>query len=135
MADIYLKKSDIDSDIIFDLVVNDNDVKKDETYITASLLSIFTDASKEQIGKYIDGKIVGNKHYNIDKLSDANVKLYKDGLTDALAWLKEDKIVSDYTIELFKFGNRLDVKIDFYTNKGDIDTIRYSLDESLDILT
>jgi len=42
MADLYLKKEDLELDLLFDLVVEDNDVEKDDTYITASLLSIFT---------------------------------------------------------------------------------------------
>jgi len=134
MADIYLEKQDLETDLLFDLVVENNDLKKDNTCITASLLSIFTDASQKQIGTQIDGKILGNENYNVDKLSQENIKAHEDGLIKALQWLIDDSIVTKIEIETEKVGNRLNVKIVFTTDAENEDNLIYSLDESLEIL-
>lgn len=134
MADIYLKKQDVELDLLFDLVVENNDLVKDNTYLTASMLSIFTDASKPQIGTQIDGKILGNENYNVDKLSQENIKAYEYGLIKALQWLIDDSIVTKIDIETEKVGNRLNVKIVFTTDAENEDNLIYSLDESLEIL-
>lgn len=135
MADLYLKKEDLELDLLFDLVVEDNDVEKDDTYITASLLSIFTDASKPQIGTQIDGQILGNTEYNLNKLSEENIKAYEDGLRVALQWLLDDKIITKLEISTEKDGNRLDVVITFTTDSENQDNLIYSLDEKLEILS
>ena len=134
MADIYLKKQDLDLDLLFDIVVDNNTIKEDNTYVTAALLSIFTDASKPQLGTQIDGKTLGNKNYNIDKLSTDNIKSYEDGLKESLQWLIDDKIVTKVQISTQKNGNRLDVKITFTTDSENENNLIYSLDEKLDIL-
>ena len=134
MADLYLKKEDLELDLLFDLVVEDNDVQKDDTYITASLLSIFTDASQAQIGTQIDGQILGNTEYNLNKLSEENIKAYEDGLRVALQWLLDDKIVTKIEISTEKDGNRLNVAITFTTDSENQDNLIYSLDEKLEIL-
>ena len=134
MADIYIEKKDLDLDLLFDLVVEDNDLKKDNTYITAAMMSIFTDASKPQIGTQIDGKILGNENYNIDKLSQENIKAYEDGILKAVQWLIDDSIVTNIVVETEKTGNRLDVNITFTTDSENDDNLKYSLDESLNIL-
>jgi len=134
MADIYLKKQDLELDLLFDFVVENNDLQKDNTYITASMLSIFTDASQRQIGTQIDGKILGNKNYNVDKLSDDNIKDYESGLLEALQWLLDDRIVTNIEILTEKAGNRLDIKITFTTDSENSDNLIYSLDENLEIL-
>jgi len=135
MADLYLKKEDLELDLLFDLVVEDNDVEKDDTYITASLLSIFTDASKPQIGTQIDGQILGNTEYNLNKLSEENIKAYEDGLRVALQWLLDDKIVAKIEISTEKDGNRLNIQITFTTDSENQDNLIYSLDEKLEILS
>ncbi len=96
--DLYIKKEDLETDIYFDAVLSSNDLKKDSSYVTASLMCIFTDGSKNQIGTQIDGKVFGNKNYNIDKLSVENIKNYEDGLYECLQWLIDDKIVSSIFI-------------------------------------
>jgi len=134
MADIYLKKEDLELDLLFDMVVENNDLQTDNTYVTASLLSIFTDASQPQIGTQIDGKILGNKNYNLDKLNEENIKAYEDGLKESLQWLLDDKIVTNIQISTEKNGNRLDIKITFTTDSENEDNLIYSLDEKLEIL-
>ena len=134
MADIYLKKQDVELDLLFDLVVENNDLQKDNTYVTASLLSIFTDASQRQIGTQIDGKTLGNKNYNVDKLSIDNIKDYESGLLESLQWLLDDRIVTNIDIETEKIGNRLNIKITFTTDSENEDNLIYSLDENLEIL-
>ncbi len=132
--DIYLEKKDLEVDLLFDMVVENNDIKSDPTYITASLLCIFTDASQKQIGTQIDGKILGNLNYNVDKLSQENVKAYEDGLKSALQWLIDDSIVRNIAILTQKQGNRLDVSITFTTDTDNKDNLIFSLDQELDIL-
>lgn len=134
MADIYIKKQDMEDDIFFDMIVENNDLLKDNTYLTASLMSIFTDASIKQIGTQIDGNTVGNKEYNVDKLSVENIKNYEDGLKESLKWLIVDKIVTKIEISTFKQGNRLDVEITFTTDAENEDNLKFSLDENMDIL-
>lgn len=135
MADIYLSKKDLDTDILFDIVEKDNDILRDDSYLTASILCIFTDASTHQIGEQIDGIVIGNREYHIEKLSDENIKKNEDGIREALQWLIDDEIVSKIDIESIKNGNRLDRKITFTTMKGTNDNLIYSLDEKLNILT
>ena len=134
MADIFLKKEDLEDDLLFDIVVDNNDLVKDDTYITASLISIFTDASQPQIGTQIDGKTLGNENYNIDKLSQENIKAYEDGILKATQWLIDDSIVTNIIVETEKVGNRLNVKIVFTTDSENEDNLIYSLDESLELL-
>ena len=134
MADIYLKKEDLENDLLFDMVVDNNDLQRDDTYITASMISIFTDASKPQIGTQIDGKILGNENYNIDKLSQENIKAYEDGILKAVQWLIDDSIVTNIIVETEKIGNRLNVKIVFTTDSENENNLIYSLDESLELL-
>jgi len=132
--DIYVKKQDLESDIFFDAIVSDNSLEKDDTYITASLMCIFTDGSKKQIGTQIDGSILGNKNYNIKKLSVENVKNYEDGILESLEWLIDDEIVTTIEIETEKSGNLLKVRIVFNGNSESENNLIYSLDENLDIL-
>lgn len=132
--DIYLKKEDIEQDLIFDLAIENNSAKSDNTYLAASLMSIFTDASKPQIGTQIDGKVLGNTEYNIDKLSQENIKKYEKGLRASLKWLLDDKIVTKINIFTEKTGNRLDVSITFTTDSENSDNLKYSLDEKFEIL-
>ena len=132
--DIYLEKKDLEVDLLFDMVVENNDIKSDPTYITASLLCIFTDASQKQIGTQIDGKILGNLNYNVDKLSQENIKAYEDGLKSALQWLIDDSIVRNIAILTQKQGNRLDVSITFTTDTDNKDNLIFSLDGELNIL-
>lgn len=132
--DLYVKKEDLETDIIFDLVVGDNDVSKDGSYLTASLLSIFTDGSKPQIGTQIDGSIIGNMNYNISKLSEENIKNYKNGLIKSLKWLITDRIVLSYIVEVEKKANRLNIKITFKKIDDDTDSLIYSLDENFELL-
>ena len=134
MADIYLQKQDLETDLLFDIVVENNDIKLDNTYATAALLSIFTDASERQIGTQIDGSTVGNKNYNVDKLSTENIKAYKDGTLAALQWLISDGIVKTITVETEKIRNRLNVRIEFDTDAENELNLIYSLDESMEIL-
>ena len=132
--DIYVKKQDLESDIFFDAIVSDNSLEKDDTYITASLMCIFTDGSKKQIGTQIDGSILGNKNYNIKKLSVENIKNYEDGILESLEWLIDDEIVTTIEIETEKSGNLLKVRIVFNGNSESENNLIYSLDENLDIL-
>lgn len=134
MADIYIKKQDLETDIFFDAIIDNNDFKRDNTYVTASLMSIFTDASKKQIGTQIDGKTIGNLEYNIDKLSTDRIKAYKQGLYDATQWIKDDGIVTAINIETEKDGNLLKVAITFTTDNDNEDNLIFSLDENLEIL-
>lgn len=134
MADIYIKKQDLETDIFFDAIVSSNDLEKDNTYITASLMCIFTDASQKQIGEQIDGTIVGNKKYNVDKLSAENIKAYEEGILQSLSWLIEDGIVISISIETEKQGNLLKVAIAFKTDSENETNLKYSLDENLEIL-
>ena len=61
MADIYLNNSNIDFiDTFFDVEVDGNNLVTDDTLRTATLISIFTDASIPQIGTQIDGNTYGN---------------------------------------------------------------------------
>ena len=134
MADLYLKKQNLETDIFFDTVVENNDILKDDSYLSASLISIFTDASKHQIGIFIDGGELGNKYYNLNKLSKEAIKENEDGLRDALQWLIDDGIVKEISISSLKYGNRLDRTITFTTNNETQDNLMYSLDENIGIL-
>ena len=135
MADIFLNKKVLDNvDIFFDIELDGNDLKKDDTILTATLISIFTDASKPQIGTQIDGNTLGNPYYNLNKLSDENIKKYKEGILIALKWLIDDGVVIDVEVETQKQGNRLNIIISFnIDNENDLNII-YNLDESMDIL-
>ncbi len=130
--DIYLRKEYLEA--IFDIFVENNDIELDDTYLTASMLSIFTDGSKRQIGTQIDGGTLGNKAYHIDKLSDEKIKGYREGLYECLNWLILDKIVTNIDIITEKNGNRLNVAITFTTDDENQDNLKYSLDEKMSIL-
>ena len=134
MADLYLKKKDVVLYIIIDIGVEDNDVEKDDKDITASILTIFSDVSKPQIGTQMDGQILGNTEYNLNKLSEENIKAYEDGLRVALQWLLDDKIITKLEISTEKIGNRLNVQITFTTDSENQDNLIYSLEEKLEIL-
>jgi len=134
MADIYIKKQDLETDIFFDAIVENNDLLKDNTFVTAFLMCIFTDGSKKQIGTQIDGKIIGNKKYNLDKLSSENIKAYENGILESLQWLIDDSIVISITIETQKEGNLLKVAITFKVDAENEINLIYSLDENLEIL-
>lgn len=133
--DFYIKKEDLETDIQFDIVVMDNDIVEDNSIVTASLISIFTDGSKTQIGSLINGGMqIGNEKYNIDKLSVENIKDYENGLKKSLNWLIEDGICSNVEISTEKRGNILGVEITLTTDKGNELNLIYSLDENLEIL-
>lgn len=133
--DFYIKKTDLETDIQFDMVVMDSDVIEDDTIVTASLVSIFTDGSKTQIGSLINGGVqIGNVKYHIDKLSIENIKAYENGLLNALNWLIEDGICSNVEVSTEKRGNILGVEITLTTDRGNELNLIYSLDENLEIL-
>jgi len=135
MADIYLTKKDLDEiDIFFDIGLDGNNLIQDDSIRTATLISIFTDGSKPQVGKQIDGKILGNKYYNINKLSQDNVKLYTQGLYDALQWLIDDSIVNNIDIINEKIGNRLNTVITFTLDSENTINVIFNLDEKMNIL-
>jgi len=132
--DIYVKKEDLETDIAFDIIISNNDLLTDDTIVTATLMSILTDGSRLQIGTQIDGKIVGNPYYNIEKLSEINVKNYKLGLEQSLKWLIDSKIVQKITVEVQKKSNILLVNITLLTEKENDLNLIFSLDENLQIL-
>lgn len=134
MADWYLKKSDIDSDIMFDLVVQNNDIKTDDSIVTATIISIFTDASLPQIGEQIDGKVLGNKNYTLDKLSTEGIKAYEEGILESIQWLIEDGVLSGTTISTEKQGNALLINLTLTVDAENEINLIYSLDEKLEIL-
>ena len=135
MADIYLNNSNIDLiDTFFDIEVDENNLATDDTLRTATLISIFTDASIPQIGTQIDGNTYGNKYYNINKLSTDNIKLYKKGLTDSLNWLIVDKIVEKLDIIVENKNNSLLVEIIFTLDSENNTNVIFSLDEKMQIM-
>ena len=135
MADIYLNNSNIDFiDTFFDIEVDGNGLVTDNTLRTATLISIFTDASIPQIGTQIDGNTYGNKYYNINKLSEDNIKLYKKGLKDSLNWLIVDKIVEKLDIITDKKSNSLLIEITFTLDSENKTNIIYNLDEQMQIM-
>lgn len=133
--DFYIKKEDLETDIEFDIVVMDNDIVTDDSIVTSSLISIFTDGSQTQIGSLIDGGIqIGNKEYNINKLSQVNIIAYENGLKEALQWLLDDGICKDIEVYTEKEGNLLKVRITLTTDKENDLNLIYSLDQNLEIL-
>jgi phage gp46-like protein len=132
--DLFLKKQDLENDIIFDLILENNDIKKDNTILTSTLLSIFTDASKTNISEFIDGEIYGNKYYNINKLSEDNIKLYKKGLEDALNFLIEDNIVISNNIDVKAINNKIYVTIEQILDDNNTNNLKYSLDTNMELL-
>lgn len=132
--DLFLKKEDLENDIIFDLMLENNDIKKDNTILASTLLSIFTDASKTNISEFIDGKIYGIKYYNINKLSEDNIKLYKKGLKDALNFLIEDNIVISNNIDVKAINNKIYVTIEQILDDNNTNNLKYSLDNNLELL-
>lgn len=135
MADIFLDLKNIDFiDTFFDIEVDGNNLVTDNTIRTATLISIFTDASIPQIGTQIDGNTIGNKHYNISKLSLENIKLYEKGLNDSLNWLILDKIVEKIGIITEKKGNSLLVEITFTLDSENETNVIFNLDEQMNIL-
>lgn len=135
MADIYLNNSNIDFiDTFFDIEIDGNGLVEDDTLRTATLLSIFTDASIPQIGTQIDGNTYGNKYYNINKLSQDNIKLYEKGLKDSLNWLIVDKIVEKLDIIIEKKNNSLLIKINFTLDSENETNVIFNLDEQMQIM-
>lgn len=132
--DLFLKKEDLEDDIIFDLILEDNDIKKDNTILASTLLSIFTDASKTNISEFIDGKLYGIKYYNINKLSEDNIKLYKKGLEDALNFLIEDNIVISNNIDVKAINNKIYVTIEQILDGNNSNNLKYSLDKNMELL-
>ena len=133
-GDISVSKKDFDTDIAFDMVLDGNDLDRDKTIVTATLLSIFTDGTQKQIGTQIDGKIYGNQSYNLDKLSNENIKAYKTGLENCLQWLIDDEIVSTIDIETENNGNYIGVAITFDINERNSTNIIYNLDTNYEFL-
>ena len=135
MADIYLNNSNIDFiDTFFDIEIDGNGLATDNTLRTATLLSIFTDASIPQIGTQIDGNTYGNKYYNINKLSQDNIKLYEKGLKDSLNWLIVDKIVEKLDIIIEKKNNSLLIEINFTLDSENETNVIFNLDEQMQIM-
>ena len=135
MADIYLNNSNIDFiDTFFDIEIDGNGLATDNTLRTATLLSIFTDASIPQIGTQIDGNTYGNKYYNINKLSQDNIKLYEKGLKDSLNWLIVDKIVEKLDIIIEKKNNSLVIEITFTLDSENETNVIFNLDEQMQIM-
>ena len=135
MADIYLKKIDTETDLYFDAVVEGNDLKTDNTILTAVILSIFTDGSKPYIGNQINGNTYGNKQYNISKLSDENIKKYENGLYECLQWLIDDTIVSAIIVTVTRVSsNAITVYINLTLADQNTTNIIYSLDERMEII-
>ena len=132
--DLFLKKEDLENDIIFDLILENNDIKKDNTILASTLLAIFTDSSKTNISEFIDGKIYGIKYYNINKLSEDNIKLYKKGLEDALNFLIEDNIVISNNIDVKAINNKIYVTIEQILDDNNTNNLKYSLDTNMELL-
>lgn len=132
--DLFLKKEDLENDIIFDLMLENNDIKKDNTILASTLLAIFTDASKTNISQFIDNNIYGNKYYNINKLSEDNIKLYKKGLKDALNFLIEDNIVINNNIDVKAINNKIYVTIEQILDDNNTNNLKYSLDTNMELL-
>ena len=136
MADIYLNKTDLETDFYFDTVVTGNDLEKDNTILTATIISIFTDASKPYIGNVLNNtNVYGNKYYNIKKLSDDNVKLYEKGIKDSIKWLIDDGlVVSNEVIVTRVKSNMITVYINQFLADDTSVNVIYSLDENMEIL-
>tara|TARA_R110001632_G_scaffold46194_1_gene117426 strand:- start:742 stop:1158 length:417 start_codon:yes stop_codon:yes gene_type:complete len=135
MADIYLKNTNIDFvDTFFDVEIDGNGLVTDDTLRTATLISIFTDASIPQIGTQIDGNTYGNKYYNINKLSPDNIKLYEKGLKDSLNWLIVDRIVEKLDIIIEKKNNSLLIEINFTLDSENKTNVIFNLDEQMQII-
>lgn len=132
--DLFLKKEDLENDIIFDLMLENNDIKKDNTILASTLLAIFTDASKTNISEFIDNQIYGIKYYNINKLSEDNIKLYKKGLEDALNFLIEDNIVISNNIDVKAINNKIYVTIEQILDDNNTNNLKYSLDNNMELL-
>ena len=132
--DLFLKKEDLENDIIFDLMLENNDIKTDNTILASTLLAIFTDGSKTNISQFIDNKIYGNKYYNINKLSEGNIKLYKKGLKDALNFLIEDNIVISNNIDVKAINNKIYVTIEQILDDNNTNNLKYSLDTNMELL-
>ena len=132
--DLYLKKQDLENGVIFDLMLENNDIKKDNTILTSTILSIFTDASKKNISEFIDNKIYGNKYYNINKLSEENIKLYKKGLQDSLNFLIEDNVVLSNNIDVKAINNKIYVTIEQILDNDNANNLKYSLDTNMELL-
>lgn len=136
MADIYLNKTDLETDFYFDTVVTGNDLEKDNTILTATIISIFTDASKPYIGNVLNNSnIYGNKHYNIKKLSDDNIKLYEKGIKDSIKWLIDDGLVVSNEVVVTRVkSNMITVYINQFLEDDTSVNVIYSLDENMEIL-
>tara|TARA_B110000858_G_C17798887_1_gene474058 strand:- start:799 stop:1224 length:426 start_codon:yes stop_codon:yes gene_type:complete len=134
MADLFLNKEDLNNDIIFDLLVENSDIKKDESILTTTLINIFTDGSKPYIGTALNGVVIGNKNYSINKLTVENIKLYEQGIKDSLQFLIDDNIVLSNSVETEKIGNRLNIKILQKIDKENVNNLKFSLDEQMEII-
>lgn len=134
MSDFLLKKSDLSNDILFDLELDGNDIKKDNSILTATLISIFTDGSQPYFGTQLNNVVLGNQYYHINKLSEENIRNYRQGIAKSLQWLIDDGIVSSNTVIVEKYGNRLNVKITQVLNDGNSNNLIYSLDENMEII-
>lgn len=134
MADLFLNKTDLENDIIFDLVIENNDLVLDRSILTTTLIAIFTDGSKPYIGTALDGVVIGNTAYNINRLSTDNIKSYKQGIIDSLQFLIDDKIVLSNTVDIEKIGNRLNISVLQVIDSDNENNLKFSLDENLEII-
>lgn len=132
--DIFLNKETLENQTAFDFLLEQNDLKRDDTYVTASIISIFTDASQPQIGTQIDGKTIGNSEYNIQKMDEDSIKNFNQGLKEAVQWLIDDGIVSDIKITTQKQSSLLKVQITFQTAPQNSTNLIFSLDQNLAII-
>ena len=134
MADLLLKKGDLNNDIFFDLLLDGNDIVTDDSILTTTLISIFTDGSKPYIGTQLNGIILGNQFTNINKLSESNIKLYEKGIRDSIQFLIDDGIVLSNSVITEKIGNRLNVEITQVIDEENTNNLKFSLDEELEII-
>lgn len=134
MADLFLKKEDLNNDIFFDLVLDGNDIKQDDSILTATMIAIFTDGSKPYIGTALNDVVLGNPYLNIKKLTDENIKLYEKGIKDSIQFLIDDGIVKNNTVVIEKIGNRLNVEITQVIDEENTNNLKFSLDEQLEII-
>lgn len=135
MADIYIKKEDLGKvDLFFDLEVVNSDIVRDDSILTATIISIFTDGSKKQISELIDDKKLGNEEYSLSRLSDENIRKYEKGLEKSLKWLIEDELAEKITATCKKQGNRLNTIINIRLNDRTEHNIIYNTDNNMEIL-
>ncbi len=136
--DIYIKKQDLEKDILsdyfFDIAIANNDVITDKSIMTSCLMCIFTDNNRHQLGRYIDNVELGNRYYNLKKLTDENISNYQSGIKESLKWLIKDKVVLDIIVSSENQGNAIMTNIKITKiDKTELNFI-YSLDTSLELL-